>query len=305
MKGLVYVLWNPLFSHYGECYKIGCTNDIKKRIRGYTTSYIEPCVIKYKTDLREDYKDLEKKIHNTLKDYRIKTKREFFNVSLNIIIKTIEELITTEHSLEKNIDKQKDEYITDGKNDLSDIHDETDTIDLDKIIEQIKISHNNILKVIETHNLFINKTLQTIQTISKKSIKDIKVVKVKDPIIEIKIIKENINSIKLFDSLSKNKYLSYIISVLKLYKKDKISSSFKDIFLSIFNLLLEGELTDDIVNFKFFKETVLKVRDIRWLLLEMEKYPKYFQFTEDDLTIMKENDASRDNIYLVKKFLKK
>jgi len=305
MKGIVYVLWNPVFNHYGECYKIGCTNDIKTRMKGYTTSYIEACIIKYKTDLREDYKNLEKKIHSVLVDYRVKTKREFFKVSLNIIIETIEELITNNYSVEENIFKkdQKEEYnIEEEQLDFIDI--KAETADIDKYIEQIKLSQYNILKVIDRHNLFVNKTLETIQRLSKDSTKDIKIVKIKDPIDEIKVIKESIDNITLFDASVNHKYLNRIISILGLYKKDKISASFKDIFLSIFKLTLEGEDSIDIFSFKLLKEKILKVRDIRWLLLEMEKYPQYFQFTKEDLELMKEQYASRDNIYLVKKFLK-
>ena len=101
-------------------------------------------------------------------------------------------------------------------------------------------------------------------------------------------------------SKTQDEYLEKIVNILSLYDTSKISTSFKDTFLTIFNKCIQSKYQTE-----SFKQNILKVRDIRWLLIEMEKYPQIFQFTEDDLTILKENGASRDNIYLVKKFLKK
>jgi hypothetical protein len=109
-------------------------------------------------------------------------------------------------------------------------------------------------------------------------------------------------SVYNLDVYETNKYLNKIIDILALYESNKISAYFKDIFSYIFNRCIEmyNEGSISIQNLQL-KEKILKVRDIRWLLFEMEKYPEYFQFTEDDLLLMKENGASRDNIYLVKK----
>ncbi len=109
---------------------------------------------------------------------------------------------------------------------------------------------------------------------------------------------DNINKIQ-------GDYIGKIVDILSLYKDGKISTTFKEIFLKIFNECLQFKGECYHFNGKMFKEAILKVRDIRWLLLEMEKYPQFFGFTEDDLEVMKNNGASRDNIYLVKKFLKK
>jgi antitoxin component YwqK of YwqJK toxin-antitoxin module len=131
-------------------------------------------------------------------------------------------------------------------------------------------------------------------------------------------------------------FFNKIIDLLCLYQDEKISSNFKDIFLKIFNLSIPQnkfyELPDDITlwvrtverltklrlktalhfntqmqpaEIMEIKQKILSVRDIRWLLVEMEKYPKFFQFAETDLQYMLKNNASRDNINLVKKFLKK
>jgi hypothetical protein len=317
MKGLVYVLWNPIFNHYGECYKIGCTNDINKRIRGYTTSYIEPCIIKYKTELRHDYKILERKIHNKLCDYRVKTKREFFKVSLNTIIDIIDELINDNDDIPPdNISIENDiiDYTTNKEEyELKDIIESlpynigsTEDIDsIDKYMKEIRLSQEIIFKVLEKNNLIINRNLLNIQRIVNNHKKDTIVIRIKDPIEDIKIIKENIDNIKEFTVELKYKYANHIIDILSLYKTDKISSSFKEVFLSILKITLEGEDIPNVFNFNLLKEKILRVRDIRWLLIEMEKYPKYFKFIKEDLNLMNENEASRDNIYLVKKFLKK
>ena len=97
-------------------------------------------------------------------------------------------------------------------------------------------------------------------------------------------------------------YLRKIVDILSLYDNSKISTSFKDTFLYIFKKCVQDKIKE---SFHILKQSILKVRDIRWLLLEMEKYPQFFHFTEEDLLLMKESGASRDNIYLVKKFLKK
>jgi antitoxin component YwqK of YwqJK toxin-antitoxin module len=97
-------------------------------------------------------------------------------------------------------------------------------------------------------------------------------------------------------------YLRKIVDILSLYDNSKISTSFKDTFLYIFKKCVQDKIEE---SFHILKQSILKIRDIRWLLLEMEKYPQLFHFTEEDLLLMKENNASRDNIYLVKKFLKK
>jgi uncharacterized protein len=180
---------------------------------------------------------------------------------------------------------------------------------VDAIIKQIKESQENVLKAFEEHNNLVNKSLEIIQQLKTET--KVEVVKVKDPLEEIKILNDIIDK-----DVYNHTYticgvlINIFLNILSLYGKDKISSSFKVIFLNIFKKCLEDNKPENIneisSHFKgVIKKEFLKVRDIRWLLLEMEKYPQYFQFTEDDLNVMKENGASRDNIYLVKKFLKK
>lgn len=113
---------------------------------------------------------------------------------------------------------------------------------------------------------------------------------------------ENIHLLNHDNKIGGDEYLRKIIDILWLYGTDKISTSFKEIFLKLFKTILDSNNQG---NINQLKQRILTVRDIRWLLLELEKYPHHFQFYERDLEIMKENGASRDNIYLVKKFLKK
>ena len=68
-------------------YKIGITNNLDKRMSQYKSSSYNDYNYKY-TCLTHNKKD-EKKIHELLQEYRIRNDREFFNLSIDIIIKTI------------------------------------------------------------------------------------------------------------------------------------------------------------------------------------------------------------------------
>jgi hypothetical protein len=91
-KGYIYVLYNPMYVTYGECYKIGQTLNIKSRLNNYSTYYPEDCEIKYCSKQILHYKEIEKAVHKLLNDNRISSNREFFKCSLNDIIKLIEEV---------------------------------------------------------------------------------------------------------------------------------------------------------------------------------------------------------------------
>ena len=88
-EGYIYVLTNPVFEY--ECYKIGQTNNIKKRLDGYSTYYPEKCKVIFTTDKIPFYKQVEKVIHIKLKEYRLLG--EFFNCNSEIIIQTIKDVI--------------------------------------------------------------------------------------------------------------------------------------------------------------------------------------------------------------------
>ena len=180
----------------------------------------------------------------------------------------------------------------------------TENDNITSIIEQIKASQQNVLKAFEDHNIFVNKSLEKLQQIKTET--KVEVVKVKDPLEELKKVRDEYKDRELSGYL-RTLILVKIEKCLSLYKDAKISTTFKEIFLKLFNegLQFKGEFDHLFFNRRMFKEAILKVRDIRWLLLEMEKYPQIFGFNEDDLEVMKQHNASRDNIYLVKKFLKK
>jgi antitoxin component YwqK of YwqJK toxin-antitoxin module len=185
------------------------------------------------------------------------------------------------------------------------------------IIEQIKESQQKVLKAFEEHNILVNNSLELLNShrrmningemfFEKNIVQPVKLIKVKDPLEELKKINDTYKDRELYGYL-RNLILFKITECLSLYESTKISATFKEIYLKLFNecIQFKTETEHILFNSKSFKESVLKVRDIRWLLIEMEKYPQIFQFTEDDLILMKESGASRDNIYLVKKFLKK
>ena len=215
---------------------------------------------------------------------------------------------------------------TDNANLASIVDEIKENSNISLIIQQIKASQQKVLKAFEDHNIFVNKSLEILKQkemlnigatptntlvngermFEKTIVQQVKFVKVKDPLEELKKINEEYKDRELYGYL-RNLILIKITECLSLYESTKISATFKEIFLKLFNecIKFETETEHILFNAKSFKESVLKVRDIRWLLLEMEKYPQFFQFTEDDLLLMKESGASRDNIYLVKKFLKK
>ena len=177
------------------------------------------------------------------------------------------------------------------------------------LIDQIKASQKHLLKMFEEHNSLVIKSLEKLQEFKAEIKTETKaeIVKEKNSLEKIKRLNDKVQDGKYTDNYS---ILISIIDILCLCESDKISASFKEIFLRLFRLSLdldnETEQNDFLnVNFNETKKRILNIRDIRWLLLEMEKYPQYFHFIEEDIETMKENGASRDNIYLVKRFLKK
>jgi hypothetical protein len=90
-RGYVYVLYNPMFNTYGECYKIGQTKDIKSRLNSYTTSYPEKCEIKYSKQIK-NYKEVERVVHKLLRESRMSSAREFFRCNIENIVRLIEKV---------------------------------------------------------------------------------------------------------------------------------------------------------------------------------------------------------------------
>ncbi len=91
--GYLYVLYNSVFKEYGEnIYKLGRTNNLENRMKSYTTSYIDPSTFLYKSKQFEDCIKTERILFFLLRQYRIKDKREFFNLNLDLIITTIKKI---------------------------------------------------------------------------------------------------------------------------------------------------------------------------------------------------------------------
>ncbi len=157
------------------------------------------------------------------------------------------------------------------------------TESVSEIMAQIIESQNRMNEAFIKHNEFVNKALERITMLKTEST----IVKIKDPLQELKRITK-------LDSCN----LEYMVDLLCIYEDDKISATFKEVFLENFKKLVSESSRN-------LKDRIIKVKDIRWLILEMEKYPHIFTFTDDDIKVMQENGASRDNILLVKKILKK
>jgi len=92
-KGRIYVLFNEMFLHYKEMYKIGSSSDIKKRINGYTTSYLEQSKILFLSTEVENSIKIEKEIHESLNEYRLKKSREFFSCNLETCLISISKIL--------------------------------------------------------------------------------------------------------------------------------------------------------------------------------------------------------------------
>ncbi len=89
-SGYLYCLYNEIFAHYGDnVYKLGKTINIKRRLGGYSTPYIEPCKMILKSELFVNYSMAEKVLFYKLQKYRVKKKREFFKCPLDEIKKAL------------------------------------------------------------------------------------------------------------------------------------------------------------------------------------------------------------------------
>ena len=102
--GHIYCLYNESFNHHGtNIYKLGKAKNVKKRLAGYTTSYIKPSTIKLKTKKIHNYSLAEQYVFMKLNEYRVSQNREFFNCSLDLIKKVFcdAEKIFQENDCEK------------------------------------------------------------------------------------------------------------------------------------------------------------------------------------------------------------
>jgi hypothetical protein len=79
--GTIYCLYNNVYQFYGDyVYKLGCTNDIDKRLCTYTTNYIDKCEVKHKSKILKNCELAESILFYILRKHRIVENREFFNI---------------------------------------------------------------------------------------------------------------------------------------------------------------------------------------------------------------------------------
>ena len=131
IEGYLYVLYNPIYEKYGEIYKIGQASNIRDRLGSYSTYYPEQSEIKYSIK-HLYYKEIEKIVHLTLKEYRMASNREFFKCNLELI--------------KDAIDKVKDYSLEDISNILNKPYKSINNKNI-RYLEPINLKIDNIIKV--------------------------------------------------------------------------------------------------------------------------------------------------------------
>jgi len=86
-KGYLYCLYNEMFQFYGDnVYKLGNTNNLKTRLHGYTTAYIQESTYKLTSSLLPDKELAEMLLFDYLHEFRVNQNREFFNCNFDKVI---------------------------------------------------------------------------------------------------------------------------------------------------------------------------------------------------------------------------
>lgn len=103
----IYCIWNIIYQYYGKnIHKLGCSYNADKRLTQYTTSYIEPSKLLYKSNFLSNKMLAESILFDKLNDYRVSSHREFFNCDIEIIKSTINEInVLFEEHTEEQINK--------------------------------------------------------------------------------------------------------------------------------------------------------------------------------------------------------
>ena len=93
-SGWLYCLYNDCFKSYGDdVYKLGRTNNIKRRLQSYSTSYIQPSKFIVVSEKKfTNSIQAESILFFILRKDRIKDKREFFNCHIDKIKHIISKL---------------------------------------------------------------------------------------------------------------------------------------------------------------------------------------------------------------------
>jgi len=95
--GYMYVMYHIAldFFYYGSnTYKIGRAEHLPKRLAQYKTSFPDSPESKFESDKCSNVKLAERHVFNRLKSYRMKRRREFFQLDIQLIIETIKDVIT-------------------------------------------------------------------------------------------------------------------------------------------------------------------------------------------------------------------
>ena len=86
-KGFVYILYNPVFLHYGShMYKVGFTISLDNRLKSYVSSCPEDYTYVYTTEV--DGEEVEQRTHKILAPFHFA--KEFFKCPLDVIKEAIE-----------------------------------------------------------------------------------------------------------------------------------------------------------------------------------------------------------------------
>jgi hypothetical protein len=145
MIGNIYILSNKAFRD--NYYKIGfTTGSVKDRAKQlYNTSTVFPFEIEYCKRVKSP-KEVEKKIHDVLAQYRINRKREFFEIELKtateILDKECEDFEYLDEIYNTEYYKEQIKYIEELKN----IRTLSEDPDLKKILDDTIEIEENLLK---------------------------------------------------------------------------------------------------------------------------------------------------------------
>lgn len=257
-EGFIYIMHNKL---YGEnIYKIGNAINIEKRLKGYLTGYIEEPEILLQVKCIDKHFS-EKYIFRKLKDYRIRTNREFFEVDINIIknvFNEFEETINKLHTANELID-----YVIDNK--LYDIDDKNKNDENENNNMYVEIMHKYMdkqLKTKKTNNIntickVISKS-ETYKTMPKTFKKLYNNTYIKN------YIKDKIQNKIIYDE--ENKQKSYDKSLLLWFKQNYIQTGLKSDYIQI------KDIRD-----KFYKSSIYKNFTKEYKLIYNKSYiVKYF-----------------------------
>jgi hypothetical protein len=79
-SGWIYCIFNTSFKVYGEhVYKLGRTNDLKRRLNDYNTIFLEPSIyVTFSERKFADCRKAEAVLFYMLRDFRVSKNREFF-----------------------------------------------------------------------------------------------------------------------------------------------------------------------------------------------------------------------------------